>query len=171
MFHAVKTAYVGSKSNYVFTLYWAFDLVLIAILIVLGITGKFAGGPPKGGSYLMGLAILSLVPKLIASPFLLIEDVVRISHYIYLSVSKLVAKNSSEPFFMSDRRKFVSQLALGLASIPFLASFTEYGKANTNTVSIGLNWFLPIYRKLLMVLQSPSYLTSIQEVSTMWRQY
>ena len=119
VFHAVKTAYVGSKSNYVFTLYWAFDLVLIAILIVLGITGKFAGGPPKGGSYLMGLAILSLAPKLIASPFLLIEDVVRISHYIYLSVSKLITKNSSEPFFMSDRRKFVSQLALGLASIPF----------------------------------------------------
>ena len=125
VFQAVKTAYTGSKSQYIYIAYWAFDGLIMLILIYLGATGKFASGPPKGGSYLMALAILSLAPKIVASPFLLIEDIVRLLHGGYLGIQKLRNAVDADSVNYWSRRKFVSQLALGAAAIPFVG--TIYG--------------------------------------------
>jgi len=125
VFQAVKTAYTGSKSQYIYIAYWAFDGLIMLILIYLGATGKFASGPPKGGSYLMALAILSLAPKIVASPFLLIEDIVRLLHGGYLGIQKFRNAVDAESVNYWSRRKFVSQLALSAAAIPFVG--TIYG--------------------------------------------
>jgi len=98
---------------------------MILTLIYLGVSGKFASGPPKGGSYLMALAILSLAPKIVASPFLLIEDIVRLLHGGYLGIQKIRNTVDSESLTFWSRRKFVSQIALGAAAIPFVG--TIYG--------------------------------------------
>jgi predicted MPP superfamily phosphohydrolase len=122
VFQAVKTAYTGSKAVYVHYAYWAFDILLMLILIYVGATGKMAGGPPKGGSYLIGLAILSLAPKIIVMPFLLIEDIVRLFQGGYVGVQKLRNAVGSEELSYWPRRKFVSQIALGVAAIPFVGT-------------------------------------------------
>jgi predicted MPP superfamily phosphohydrolase len=92
------------------------------IIIYVGASGKMAGGPPKGGSYIMGLAILSLAPKIIVTPFLLIEDIVRLIQGGYVGIQKMRHAVGSEDLHMWGRRKFVSQVALGVAAIPFIGT-------------------------------------------------
>jgi len=122
VFQAVKNAYTGPKAVYIHYAYWTFDILLMLILIYVGASGKMAGGPPKGGSYIMGLAILSLAPKIIVMPFLLIEDVVRLLQGGYVGVQKLRNVIGSEELSYWPRRKFVSQIALGVAAIPFIGT-------------------------------------------------
>ena len=122
VFQAMKTAFTGPKAVYITYAYWLFDIVLMLIILYVGASGKFAGGPPKGGSYIMGLAILSLAPKIIVTPFLLIEDIVRLIQGGYVGIQKMRHATGSEDLHMWGRRKFVSQIALGLAAIPFVGT-------------------------------------------------
>ena len=122
VFQAMKTAFTGPKAVYITYAYWLFDIVLMLIILYVGASGKFAGGPPKGGSYIMGLAILSLAPKIIVIPFLLIEDIVRLIQGGYVGIQKMRHAVGSEDLHMWGRRKFVSQIALGLAAIPFVGT-------------------------------------------------
>ncbi len=122
VFQAMKTVFTGPKAVYVNYAYWLFDIVLMVIIIYVGASGKMAGGPPKGGSYIMGLAILSLAPKIIVTPFLLIEDIVRLIQGGYVGIQKMRHAVGAEDLHMWGRRKFVSQIALGLAAIPFVGT-------------------------------------------------
>lgn len=122
VFQAMKTVFTGPKAIYVNYAYWLFDIVLMAIIIYVGASGKFAGGPPKGGSYIMGLAVLSLAPKIIVTPFLLIEDIVRLIQGGYVGIQKMRHVIGSEDLHMWGRRKFLSQVALGVAAIPFIGT-------------------------------------------------
>lgn len=71
-------------------------------------------GQTKMTMITLGLLLLVLIPKLILTLILFLEDVFRI-------FSGLVTKFSgtSSDSFLPDRRKFVSQIALGIAAIPF----------------------------------------------------
>ena len=122
VFQAMKTVFTGPKAVYVNYAYWLFDIVLMVIIIYVGASGKMAGGPPKGGSYIMGLAVLSLAPKIIVTPFLLIEDIVRLIQGGYVGIQKMRHAVGSEDLHMWGRRKFVSQIALGLAAIPLVGT-------------------------------------------------
>jgi predicted MPP superfamily phosphohydrolase len=122
VFQAMKTVFTGPKAVYVNYAYWLFDIVLMVIIIYVGVSGKMAGGPPKGGSYIMGLAILSLAPKIIVTPFLLIEDIVRLIQGGYVGIQKMRHAVGYEDLHMWGRRKFVSQVALGVAAIPFIGT-------------------------------------------------
>ena len=122
VFQAMKTVFTGPKAVYINYAYWLFDIVLMVIIIYVGASGKMAGGPPKGGSYIMGLAILSLAPKIIVTPFLLIEDIVRLIQGGYVGIQKMRHVVGSEDLHMWGRRKFVSQIALGLAAIPLVGT-------------------------------------------------
>ena len=122
VFQAMKTVFTGPKAVYVNYAYWLFDIVLMVIIIYVGASGKMAGGPPKGGSYIMGLAVLSLAPKIIVTPFLLIEDIVRLIQGGYVGMQKMRHAVGSEDLHMWGRRKFVSQIALGLAAIPLVGT-------------------------------------------------
>jgi hypothetical protein len=122
VFQAMKTVFTGPKAVYVNYAYWLFDIVLMLIIIYVGASGKMAGGPPKGGSYIMGLAVLSLAPKIIVTPFLLIEDIVRLIQGGYVGIQKMRHAVGSEDLHMWGRRKFVSQIALGLAAIPLVGT-------------------------------------------------
>jgi predicted MPP superfamily phosphohydrolase len=62
---------------------------------------------------LMGGTILLTVPKLVVIVPLLLEDVVRIGQFLFRAAT-------TQPTVMPERRTFLSQLALGIAAIPFI---------------------------------------------------
>lgn len=120
-FQAVKTVTVNfnpTNATIIKWTYWIFDILLITTILLLAASGKFTHGPNKAMSVLFGLMILSLAPKVIVLPFLLVEDIVRILQGTYTWAASLASGKNSGNFF-PDRRKFVSQVGLGLASIPF----------------------------------------------------
>jgi uncharacterized protein len=65
----------------------------------------------------IGVLLLFLVPKLLISFFMLLEDVVR----LLIGTRNYFANYDKEASFLPERRKFVSNLALGVASVPFLS--------------------------------------------------
>jgi uncharacterized protein len=80
-------------------------------------------GPGKGIGWLIGLVLISFIPKLLIIPILLIEDIGRvilfagnwIAHLLKLSFVKDTALQFAE------RRRFISQIALSIAAVPFLS--------------------------------------------------
>jgi uncharacterized protein len=68
----------------------------------------------------MGLLLLLLIPKLLITFILVIEDIYRIGVGNY----NLIFQNKTESF-LPERRRFVSQIALGIAAVPFLS--LKYG--------------------------------------------
>ena len=64
-------------------------------------------------SYAFGFLLAFMSLNLVIVPILLGEDIIRVFLGLY---DKLVTK---ETFFMPSRRKFISQIALGLAAVPF----------------------------------------------------
>ena len=64
----------------------------------------------------LGLLLLVLLPKIVLTFVMLLEDVMRI---LMGTITHFMGHNSDS--FLPERRKFVSQVALGLAAIPFLS--------------------------------------------------
>lgn len=73
-------------------------------------------GQTKQTMFVMGLMLVVYVPKIVLAIVLLGEDIFRL---VMGSVNYFV-ENDNESF-LGSRRKFVSQLGLGLAAIPFLS--------------------------------------------------
>jgi len=111
-FQAIKTL---SNSN------WIYFGYLILSLLVLGNfifqwsqpspEGQFAGG--RGTS--MGLVLAFMLGKLVLTLFMFGED---ISRFLIAGYQNLVPPSTSS-FSLSSRRLFLSQIALGIAAIPF----------------------------------------------------
>ena len=109
-YQAIKTVTKASWLHYLF--------IIVAIVVAGNFIYQFSIGsegrvlnPPKSYAFGFLLAFMSL--NLVIVPILLGEDIVRSVLGLY---DKLVTKES---FYMPSRRKFVSQVALGLAAIPF----------------------------------------------------
>ncbi|MFI5136497.1 MAG: metallophosphoesterase, partial [Sphingobacteriales bacterium] len=98
-FQAVETL---TNVNFILCGYWIIDLLVGFGVLYFALTNK-ARKSPKLTGLLMGLLLLSLVPKIAALPVLLFEDISRIfTHF-------------------QHRHIWVSELALGVAAFPFLA--------------------------------------------------
>ena len=95
--------------------YWIVS-VLFLILVLYTILNFDRSSGPQNPVFKVVMAsfVLLFVPKLIISLFLLTEDVTR----MLVGVAGQFSGSDSETFLPS-RRKFVSQIALGIAVIPF----------------------------------------------------
>nr|WP_315173661.1 metallophosphoesterase [uncultured Flavobacterium sp.] len=102
------------------TFLWAYAVISIVLLlyIVYGFT-QFdrSVGQTQSSLRIMGLMLLVYVPKILITLILLGEDVFR----ILIGVINHFIDNNNESAFLPSRRKFVSQVGLGLAAIPFLS--------------------------------------------------
>ncbi|XMO88254.1 metallophosphoesterase [Algibacter sp. AS12] len=110
-FQAIKTV---TKNTYIHYLYIALTL-LVAANFIIQFTIYSEGrvlNPAK--SYAFGFLLAFISFNLVLVPILLGEDIIRGILGIY---DKIVTKN--ENFYLPSRRKFISQVALGLAAIPF----------------------------------------------------
>jgi predicted MPP superfamily phosphohydrolase len=133
-FQAVKTAFKSQWVNYVF--------LLIAILVIGNFIFQFTATsegrvltPSKSYAFGFLLAYLSLV--LVIVPIMFGEDIIRLISGVYNKIA-----TSKESFHLPSRRRFVSQIALGFAAIPFASLlYGMYkGKYNFRVLKYALNF-------------------------------
>ncbi len=113
-YQAIKTVFKSAWIHYLF--------LAIAVLVIINVFYQFNTGPEEGRilsglrGYAIGFMLAFLALTLIITPILLGEDIYRFFNSIY---NKFFT--SKDAFEMPSRRKFLSQIALGLAAIPFSA--------------------------------------------------
>ena len=112
-FQAIKTI---TKSKWVLITYGLISLTAI-IFIVVGLL-KFdrSVGQTKMTLITLGLLLLVLLPKLMLTLIMMMEDVFRL-----IVGTKNYFSNYDTNTYLPARRKFISQVAIGLASVPFLS--------------------------------------------------
>lgn len=119
-FQAIKTI---TRSKLIIGVYIAISLIVLVYLAYTMFTFERGHGQNQRSLWTIGLFLLIYVPKLLITFILLTEDIFRL---IQGTIVHFMGDNDGGKFLPS-RRKFVSQMALGLAAIPF-ASFL-YGMA------------------------------------------
>ncbi len=142
-FQAWKLAISGlsvTARRYLILGYWICDLALMGVFIYFAWIGKLRPGGSTGITFYLGLMFLSMLPKLTTLPLLLLEDVWRFIE----SGSSLVRSwfSDRQTAYYPSRRKFLGQMAVGLAALQFsgvLYGITK-GKYNYRVVRKDV-WF------------------------------
>ena len=112
-YQVIKTV---TKSKWILVAY-----ILISVVAIVFITYELmkfdrSVGQTKATLVTLGLLLLVLLPKIVLTFVMLLEDVFR---FLMGTVTHFMGHNSDS--FLPDRRKFVSQFAIGLAAVPFLS--------------------------------------------------
>lgn len=133
-FQAIKTL---TQQRIILALYWAATITVFSNFVYQ--TSRFSRevGFTHSMSFATGLFLALFLFQIVIIIFLFLEDIMRGSHWLY----RFFAKTDSQNYF-SNRRKFISQVALGIASIP-LASllFGMYkGKYNYKVLQYTLKF-------------------------------
>lgn len=113
-FQALRTLI---KVKWVLVSYQILSLLLFIFIIYSFMRFDRSVGQTKQTMFTMGLVLLVYVPKMVLALVLLGEDIFRMAAG---SVNYFIKNNDKTTFFAS-RRKFVSQVGLGLAAVPFLS--------------------------------------------------
>ena len=104
------------KSKLFFIFYYVTSAIALTYIVYqLYHFDRSVGQTPKT-MMTMGLLLLLYVPKLLLTFILFGEDVVR-----FISGLFSLATKSGSDNFLPERRRFVSQIALGIAAIPFVS--------------------------------------------------
>ncbi len=110
-FQAVKTL---TRHNWIHISYVLLSLFVLGNLIYQFSQPNPSGGFGSGRGYAMGIVLAFVVSKILLTLFMFGEDIVRFVVAIY---SRLFSTKAA--FDMPSRRVFLSQIALGIAAIPF----------------------------------------------------
>ncbi len=110
-FQAVKTI---TKNKWIRFIFIAASLLIVGNFIYQFVQASEGRVLTPAKSYAFGFLLTFLALKLVIVPVLVGEDVFRFLSGLYTKFS--TSKNS---FYLPSRRKFVSQIAMGLAAIPF----------------------------------------------------
>jgi uncharacterized protein len=112
-FQALKTLV---KAKWFLIGYQIISFILLSIIVYGFSQFDRSIGQTKQSMMTMGLLLLIMVPKFVLVLFMFGEDVIRV-----LTGSINFFKNYETTDFLPERRKFVSQIGLGIASIPFFS--------------------------------------------------
>jgi len=134
-FQAFKTL-VKSKGFFVFYFVTS-AIALFYIVYQLTNFDRSVGQTPKT-MLTFGLLLLLYIPKLLVTIILFSEDIFR----FFAGIIGLFTKNT-ESGFLPERRKFVSQIALGVAAIPFASFLYGMTKGKYNYKVIKQTLFFP----------------------------
>ncbi len=111
-FQAIRTR---SKSYWLIVPYLFVSLAILGYFIFQWSQPNPGGGFKGGRGYSLGFVLAFMAANIIATLFMFGEDIFRLLLGFYNKILPSTAENFSIP----SRRKFLSQLALGIASIPF----------------------------------------------------
>lgn len=97
--------------------------IVISVAVILYVVYGFLQfdrtlGQNKQSMLAMGLIMLFYLPKLLITLILLVEDAGRL---FMGTANYFISDTNVSDSFMPERRKFVSQMALGIAALPFLS--------------------------------------------------
>ena len=109
--------------------YIILSLAVFFNIVYHGMTFDRGSGDNQGFYLAFALFVLVYVPKLVLLIFMFGEDIYRLFEAIY---NYFISKPDNSSAFFSSRRKFIGQLALGLASIPFLSILHGITKGKYN---------------------------------------
>ena len=135
-FQALKTVF---RSKWVIGLYVIISLVVIVYLIHFFITTDRSHGQTRQFMYVMGLFLVVYLPKIILTLVLVSEDIIR----VFQGSIQYFLGSEEDASFLPDRRKFVSQIALGLAAIPFSSLIYGMTKGKYNFKVMKKTLFFP----------------------------
>jgi hypothetical protein len=112
-FQAIKTL---TKSRWILISYTVISIAAILFITYQLLKFDKSVGQTKMTLVTLGLLLLVLLPKIVLTFVMMMEDVLRL---LMGTVTHFMGHNTDS--FLPERRKFVSQLALGLAAVPFLS--------------------------------------------------
>jgi predicted MPP superfamily phosphohydrolase len=121
------------------TVYQLFSLGLIIFIAYQFTQFDRSVGQTKMTMITLGVLLLVLIPKIILSFFMLLEDIFRVFSG---SITHFMGDNDNGKF-LPERRKFFSQIALGIAAIPFLGLVYGMTKGKYNYKVIRQTLFFP----------------------------
>ena len=123
-YQAILTLLKGSsayKKVIVTYVYWGFTLFAFLIFLAPSVI-SISEWPKYLRVYLIAVVVMVMISKLIGSLFILMDDIIRLFRWIgsrFTTSKELTIENTSGGI---SRLKFLSQIALAMAAIPF-ASF------------------------------------------------
>ena len=109
-YQAFKTVFRSTATPWI---YWGITLAYIVLSVSISVLMSSGKVDYKYLGVLMGASILLAVPKLVAIIPLLLEDITRMGQFLFRATT-------TQPTILPGRRTFISQIALGLAAIPFI---------------------------------------------------
>ncbi|TGD57301.1 metallophosphoesterase [Flavobacterium humi] len=138
-FYAFQAFRTIVKTKWMLQVYMAAS-VLIAVYITYSIFqfDRHVGQTQKT-LFTMGLFLLVYLPKIVISVVLLGEDIIR----LLAGTASYFIENDNSESFLPARRKFVSQMALGLAAVPFLSLIYGVTKGKYNFKVFKQDIFFP----------------------------
>lgn len=134
-FQAIKTV---TKVRWIHYAYLAISLIIIIYIVYQFTQFDRSIGQTKQTMLTLGLLLITFLPKMIITVVMLGEDIIR----VFDGFMREFLGNSNDSF-LPDRRKFVSQAALGLAAIPFLSLLYGMTKGKYNFKVIKQTIFFP----------------------------
>ncbi|WP_163400243.1 metallophosphoesterase [Flavobacterium fluviatile] len=105
------------KLRWVLIAYQVISVLLLVFIVYSFTQFDRSVGQTRYTMFTMGLMLLVYVPKIVITLILFGEDIFRIG----ASILNYFMYNVPRREMMPERRRFVSQLALGLAAVPFLS--------------------------------------------------
>lgn len=117
-YYAFQSLRTITKSYLWFGFYWVFTIVVLGNFIFQFLGYNRNDGFSHSNAYAAGFLIAMIVPKLVVIAILFGEDVLRLPQGVYSYFMQGSDANDGVKHFPS-RRKFISQIALGVAAIPF----------------------------------------------------
>ena len=97
-------------------MYWIFTIAVLGNFVFQFYNFSRSDGFSHSNSYAVGLLIAMIVPKIVLLLFMFGEDIFRVPQAVY---SYFTQDSGDVTKHFPARRKFISQIALGLAAIPF----------------------------------------------------
>lgn len=112
-FQAFKTTF---RNKWFHVIYWLITLFILANFVYQLVNYNRAVGLTTTVNNAIGFFLTLFVPKLFIVLFMFGEDIIRVPQGMFRWATE---GNVYEGSYLPSRRKFVSQIALGLAAIPF----------------------------------------------------
>ena len=115
-FQSLKTV---TKSNWWYALYWLFTVVVMGNFLIQFYGFNRSNGFSQANSLAVGFLIAMVVPKLVLIAIMFSEDIFRIPQGIYSYFMQDDSGSANQIKHIPARRRFIIQIALGLAAVPF----------------------------------------------------